>query len=147
MAVELPTRLAVPPLPPRQTRPRQPSSELGCMPLHERESRHRADRMANRARTPVPKAHAGHVLRNHVPLYGHRSGWKLAGRDLISPDGLRLPEGSITERSQSPPRNDCLRPHPGSGLASGVLLEPSNLYINHLLKITSSLRTVTVEMA
>jgi len=70
------------------------------MPLHERESRHRADRMANRARTPVPKAHAGHVLRNHVPLYGPRSGWKLAGRDLISPDGLRLPEGSITERSR-----------------------------------------------
>lgn len=44
---------------------------------------------------PCPNACAAqvldHVTRNHVRLYGPWSGWRLAGRDLVSPDGLRLP--------------------------------------------------------
>lgn len=37
-------------------------------------------------------AHADHVLRNHVELTGPWGGWRLAGRELVSPDGLRLSE-------------------------------------------------------
>ena len=46
--------------------------------------------------TPCPntcaQAHADAVLRNHLELHGPWAGWRLAGRDLVSPDGLRLPE-------------------------------------------------------
>ena len=35
-------------------------------------------------------AHADHILRNHVELRGPWAGWRLAGRELVSPDGLRL---------------------------------------------------------
>ncbi|MDR2872071.1 MAG: phage protein [Xanthomonadaceae bacterium] len=31
-----------------------------------------------------------HVVRNHVHLYRDWSGWRLAGRDLISPHGERI---------------------------------------------------------
>lgn len=38
------------------------------------------------------RAHAAHVLQNHVPLYGPWRGWRLAGRDLVAPSGERIPE-------------------------------------------------------
>ena len=46
--------------------------------------------------TPCPnhcaQAHADHILRNHVELSGPWAGWRLAGRDLVSPEGVRIPE-------------------------------------------------------
>lgn len=40
-------------------------------------------------------AHADHILRNHVDLHGPWAGWRLAGRDLVSPEGQRLSEGRL----------------------------------------------------
>ena len=40
-------------------------------------------------------AHAEHVLRNHVELHGPWAGWRLAGRDLVSPEGVRLSAGRL----------------------------------------------------
>ena len=37
-------------------------------------------------------ARADQVLRNHVELHGPWAGWRLAGRELVSPEGLRLSE-------------------------------------------------------
>ena len=30
------------------------------------------------------------MVHNHTPLYGPWKGWRLAGRDLVSPDKVRL---------------------------------------------------------
>jgi hypothetical protein len=35
------------------------------------------------------------ILRNHVYLHGPWAGWRLAGRDLVSPDGVRLNPGRV----------------------------------------------------
>ena len=44
--------------------------------------------------TPSPHEmlEAQYALRvhNHTPLYGPWTGWRLAGRDLVSPDGTRF---------------------------------------------------------
>lgn len=46
--------------------------------------------------TPCPNTCAAQVrdqiTRNHVRLHGPWAGWRLAGRDLVSPEGVRLPE-------------------------------------------------------
>ena len=46
------------------------------------------------AGTPCPNACAAQVrdqvTRNHVRLHGPWAGWRLAGRDLVSPDGVRM---------------------------------------------------------
>lgn len=34
--------------------------------------------------------HHRRVVYNHTPLYGPWEGWRMAGRDLISPEGERL---------------------------------------------------------
>ena len=44
---------------------------------------------------PCKLAHAEHVLRNHVQLHGPWAGWRLAGRDLVSPEGVRLSAGRV----------------------------------------------------
>ncbi len=45
---------------------------------------------------PCPNACAGdhyrRVVDNHSALYGPWSGWRMAGRDLIGPEGIRLSE-------------------------------------------------------
>ncbi|MCR6686994.1 DUF3653 domain-containing protein [Pseudoxanthomonas sp.] len=40
--------------------------------------------------TSAVDTHADHILRNHVELRGPWAGWRLAGRELASPDGMRL---------------------------------------------------------
>ena len=30
------------------------------------------------------------MARNHTPLYGRWNGWRMAGRELVSPDGTRF---------------------------------------------------------
>ena len=30
------------------------------------------------------------ITRNHVRLHGRWAGWRLAGRDLVSPEGIRV---------------------------------------------------------
>ena len=30
------------------------------------------------------------IVHNHTPLYGPWKGWRLAGRDLVAPDGTRM---------------------------------------------------------
>lgn len=44
--------------------------------------------------TPCPNACAAQVrdliTRNHVRLHGPWAGWRLVGRDLVSPDGVRM---------------------------------------------------------
>jgi len=46
------------------------------------------------AGTPCPNACAAQmrdqVTRNHVRLHGPWAGWRLAGRELVSPDGVRM---------------------------------------------------------
>lgn len=39
---------------------------------------------------PCAQAHYRRVIDNHAELHGPWSGWRLAGRDLISPDGDRI---------------------------------------------------------
>lgn len=45
-------------------------------------------------RTPCPNPCAqqvhDQVTRNHVRLHGPWAGWRLVGRDLVSPDGMRM---------------------------------------------------------
>lgn len=36
------------------------------------------------------QAHHDHIVRNHVALHGEWSGWRLAGRELVSPTGVRI---------------------------------------------------------
>ncbi|AXH76717.1 MAG: oxygen-insensitive NAD(P)H nitroreductase/dihydropteridine reductase [Inoviridae sp.] len=40
--------------------------------------------------TPCALAHYRRVIDNHVRLHGPWAGWRLAGRDLVSPDGDRI---------------------------------------------------------
>ena len=35
-------------------------------------------------------AHYDRVVHNITPLHGPWSGWRMAGRDLVSPDGVRM---------------------------------------------------------
>lgn len=46
------------------------------------------------AGTPCPNACAAQVrdqvTRNHVRLHGPWAGWRLVGRELVSPDGVRM---------------------------------------------------------
>lgn len=35
-------------------------------------------------------AHYRRVVEGHMPLYGPWAGWRLAGRELVSPDGERI---------------------------------------------------------
>jgi len=37
-----------------------------------------------------PEAHHARIVQNHTPLYGPWAGWRMAGRDLVSPDGDRI---------------------------------------------------------
>lgn len=37
-----------------------------------------------------PEAHHARIVYNRTPLYGPWAGWRMAGRDLISPDGDRI---------------------------------------------------------
>lgn len=39
---------------------------------------------------PCALAHYRRVIDNHVGLHGPWAGWRLAGRDLVSPDGERI---------------------------------------------------------
>ncbi|HEY1070074.1 MAG TPA: DUF3653 domain-containing protein [Thermomonas sp.] len=39
---------------------------------------------------PCALAHYRRVIDNHAALHGPWSGWRLAGRDLVSPDGERI---------------------------------------------------------
>lgn len=54
------------------------------------------------AGTPCPNScardHARHVLDNHVQLHGPWAGWRLAGRDLVTPSGERIPERRLRVR-------------------------------------------------
>lgn len=38
-----------------------------------------------------PDSHYERVVHNKTDLHGPWSGWRLAGRDLVAPDGQRLP--------------------------------------------------------
>jgi uncharacterized protein DUF3653 len=35
-------------------------------------------------------AHRERIVHNRTPLYGPWSGWRMAGKDLVSPDGDRI---------------------------------------------------------
>lgn len=37
-----------------------------------------------------PEAHYERTVHNKTPLYGPWSGWRMAGRDLVAPDGTRF---------------------------------------------------------
>jgi hypothetical protein len=37
-----------------------------------------------------PEAHHERVVHNRTPLFGPWAGWRMAGRDLVSPDGDRI---------------------------------------------------------
>ncbi|WP_028839695.1 DUF3653 domain-containing protein [Thermomonas fusca] len=39
---------------------------------------------------PCAEAHYRRIIDNHVTLHGPWAGWRLAGRDLVSPDGERI---------------------------------------------------------
>ena len=43
---------------------------------------------------PCARAHYARVVHNHTPLYGPWAGWRLAGRELVSPgrgsDAMRI---------------------------------------------------------
>lgn len=39
---------------------------------------------------PCALAHYRRVIENHVGLHGPWAGWRLAGRDLVSPEGDRI---------------------------------------------------------
>lgn len=58
------------------------------------------------------QAHADRILRNQVELHGPWAGWRLAGRDLVSPEGLRLPERrlrGLVWRAEAEERRDRAR--------------------------------------
>lgn len=40
--------------------------------------------------TPCALAHYRRVIENRLSLHGPWAGWRLAGRDLVSPDGERI---------------------------------------------------------
>lgn len=57
-------------------------------------------------------AHADHVLRNQVELHGPWRGWRLAGADLVSPEGMRVPERRLRGliwRAEAEERRDRAR--------------------------------------
>ena len=61
---------------------------------------------------PCALAHADRVLRNHVELSGSWGGWRLAGRDLVSPEGMRLSERrlrGLVWRAEAEQRRDAAR--------------------------------------
>lgn len=37
-----------------------------------------------------PEAHYDRTVHNRTPLYGPWAGWRMAGRDLVAPDGARI---------------------------------------------------------
>lgn len=39
---------------------------------------------------PCAEAHWERTVRNHTPLHGAWGGWRLAGKELVSPNGLRV---------------------------------------------------------
>lgn len=52
------------------------------------------------------------VVHNHAPLHGPWTGWRMAGRDLVTPDGVRLtPERvrGLAWRQEAEARRDAAR--------------------------------------
>ena len=65
-----------------------------------------------------PDDHYRRVVHNHTPLHGPWAGWRMAGRDLVSPDGYRITAyrlrgflymESIRPRNPEPPPPTPLR--------------------------------------
>lgn len=53
---------------------------------HEPRPCHKLGKMPNECAA----AHFRRVIDNHMPLHGPWAGWRMAGRDLVSPEGDRI---------------------------------------------------------